>query len=61
MTCTHSFGKKAMTNLDNTLKGRDITLPTMFHIVKAMFLPVVMYRSESGTIKEAEHLRFDAF
>ena len=61
MTFTHSLGKKSMKNLDNSLKSRDITLPTMFHIVKAMVLPVVMYRSESWTIKEAEHLRFDAF
>ena len=60
-TFTHSLGKKAMTNLDNMLKSKNITLPTMFHIVKAMILPVVMYRSESWTIKEAEHLRFDAF
>ena len=51
----------AMTNLDNVLKTRDITLPTKVHIVKAMFFPVVMYRCESWTIKKAEHQRTDAF
>ena len=40
------FGRKAMTNLDNTLKRRDIIFPTKIHIVKAMFLPVVMYKCE---------------
>ena len=50
-----------MTNLDNVLKTRDITLPTKVHIVKAMFFPVVMYRRESWTIKKAEHQRTDAF
>ena len=44
-----------MTNLDRTLKSRDITLPTKVHLVKAMVFPVVMYGSESWTIKEAEH------
>ena len=44
----HLFlGKKAMTNLDSVLKKRDITLPTMVHIVKAMVFPVVMYGCES--------------
>ena len=43
-----------MTNLDSELKGRDITLPTKVHIVKGMFLPVVIYGCESGTIKKAE-------
>ena len=43
-----------MTNLDNTLKSRDITLPTKVHLVKAMFFPVVMYGCESWTIKKAE-------
>ena len=43
-----------MTNLDSILKSIDITLPTKFHIVKAMVLPVVMFGSESLTIKKAE-------
>ena len=46
---------KAMTNLDNILKSRDITLLTKDHIVKAMAFPVVMYRCESWTIEKAEH------
>ena len=49
------FGRKAMTNLDNTLKRRDIIFPTKIHIVKAMFFPVVIYGCESWTIKKAEH------
>ena len=58
----HLFlGKKAMTNLDSILKKRDITLPTMVHIVKAMVFPVVMYRCESWTIKKAECQKIDAF
>ena len=44
-----------MTNLDSVLKSRDITLPTKVRIVKAMVFPVVMYGSESWTIKKAEH------
>ena len=55
------LGRKAMTNLDSTLKSRDITLPTKFHLVKAMVFPVVMYGCESWTIKKAEHWRIDAF
>ena len=51
----------AMTNLDNVLKSRDITLLTKVRLVKAMVFPVVMYRCESGTIKKAEHQRIDAF
>ena len=47
--------RKAMTNLDNILKSREITLPTMIHLVKAMVFPVVRYRCESWTIKKAEH------
>ena len=43
-----------MTSLDNILKGRDITLPTMVRLVKAMVFPVVMYGCESWTIKKAE-------
>ena len=50
-----------MTNLDSLLKSRDITLPTKVNLVKAMVFPVVMYRCESWTIKEAEHRRIDAF
>ena len=50
-----------MTNLDNVLKSRDITLPTKVHLVKAMFFQVVMYGCESWTIKKAEHQRIDAF
>ena len=47
------LGRKAVTNLDSMLKSRDITLPTKVHLVKAMVFPVVMYESESWTIKEA--------
>ena len=43
-----------MTNLDSILKSRDITLPTKFHLVKAMVFPVVMYGYESWTMKKAE-------
>ena len=50
-----------MTNLDSTLKSRDITLLTKAHLVKAMFFPVVMYGCESWTIKKAEPQRIDAF
>ena len=59
--CSHEIkrclllGRKAMTNLDSILKSRDITLPTKFHIVKAMIFPVVMYGCESWTIKNAKH------
>ena len=49
------LGRKAITNLDSILKSRGITLPTKVCIVKAMVFPVVMYRSESWTIKKAEH------
>ena len=50
-----------MTNLDSTLKSRDITLPTMVRLVKAMVSPVVMYGCESWTVKKPEHQRIDAF
>ena len=50
-----------MTNLDSILKSRDITLPTKVRLVKAMVFPVVMYGSESWTIKKAERRRTDAF
>ena len=50
-----------MTNLNSILKGRDITLPTKIHLVKAMVFSVVMYGCESWTIKKAERQRIDAF
>ena len=53
--------RKAVINLDSTLKSRDITLPTKVHLVKSMIFPVVMYGCESWTIKKAEHWRTDAF
>ena len=55
------LGRKAITNLDNVLKSRDITLPTKVHIVKAMVFPVVTYGCESWTVTKAEHQRIDAF
>ena len=65
--CSHEIrrqlllDRKAMTNLNSVLKSKDITLLTKVHIVKAMVFLVVMYRSESWTIKKAEHQRIDAF
>ena len=65
--CSHEIkrrlllGRKAMTNLDNTLKSRDITFTTKVRLVKAMVSPVVMYGCESWTIKKDEHRRIDAF
>ena len=50
-----------MTNLDSTLKSRDITLPTKVHLVKAVVYPVVMYGCETWTVKKAECWRIDAF
>ena len=55
------LGRKAMTNLDNILKSRDITLLTKVHLVKAMVFPVVMYGSENWTIKKAECRRIETF
>ena len=55
------LGRKAMTNLDNILKSRDITLPTKVRLAKALVFPVVMYECESWTIKKDEHQRIDAF
>ena len=55
------LGRKAITNIDNTLKSRDITLPTKVCIVKAVVFPAVMYGFESWTIKEAEHQRTGTF
>ena len=58
--CSHEIkrrlllGRNVMTNLDRVLKGRDITLPTKVHLLKAMVFPVVMYGCESWTIKKAE-------
>ena len=52
--------RKALTNLDNILKSRDITLPILVHIVKAMVFPVVMYGCESWTIKKVENQRIGA-
>ena len=65
--CNHKIkrhlllGRKATTNQDSILKSRDITFPTMDHLVKAMVFPVVMYGCESWTIKKAKHWRIDAF
>ena len=53
--------RKDMTNLDNVLKTRDITLLIKVHTVKAMVFPVVMYGWVSWTIKKVEHQRIDAF
>ena len=59
--CSHEIkrhlvlGRKVMTNLDSTLKSRDITFPTKVHLVKAMVFPVVMYGYENFTIKKVEH------
>ena len=55
------LGRKAMSNLDSILKSRDITLPTMVHLVKALVSPVVMCACKSWTVKKAEHRRIDAF
>ena len=58
--CSHEIkrhlllGRKVITNLDSTLKSKDITLPTKVHIVKAMVFPAIMYGCESWTIKKAE-------
>ena len=65
--CSHEIerclllGRKAMTNLDNVLKSRDITLPTKFPVVKAMIFPVVKFGCESWTIKKAECQRIGVF
>ena len=65
--CSHEIkrclllGRKVITNPHNTLKSRDITLPTKVHLVKAMVFPVVMYGCESWTLKKSEHRRTDAF
>ena len=65
--CSHEIkrrlllGRKATTNLNSILKGRDVTLPTKGSLVKAMVFPVVMYGCESWTIQKAEHWRIDCF
>ena len=59
--CSHEIkrrlllGRKVMTNLDSTVKSRDVTLPTKVRLVKAMVFPVVLYGCESWTVKKAEH------
>ena len=55
------LGRKAMTNLDSTLKSRGVTLPTKVRLVKAMVFPVVMYGCASWTMEKAECRRIDAF
>ena len=65
--CSHEIkrrlllGRKVMTNLDSIFESRDITLPTKVHLVKTVVFPVVMYGSESWTMKKAECRRIDAF
>ena len=65
--CSHGIkrclllGRKAITNLDSTLKSRNTTLPIKVHLVKAMVFPVVMYGCESWTVKKAERRRIDSF
>ena len=65
--CSHEIkrrlllGRKVMTNLDNILKSRDVTLSTEVRLVKAMVFPVVMYGCKSWTVKKAECRRLDAF
>ena len=65
--CSHEIKRRlllrrqVMTNLDNVLKSRDITLPTKVCLVKSMVFPVVMYGCESWTIKKVERRRIDAF
>ena len=65
--CSHEIkrrfllGRKAVTNLDSILKGRNMILPTKVHLVKAMAFPGVMYQCESWTIKKTESQKIDAF
>ena len=65
--CSHEIkrrlllGRKVMTNLDSIFKSRDMTLPTMVHLVKGMVFPVVMYGCGSWTVRKAECQRIDAF
>ena len=65
--CSHEIkrllliGREVMTNLNITLKSRDITLPTKVRLVKAMVFPMVVYGCESWTVKKAESQRIDVF
>ena len=65
--CSHEIkrclllGRKVLTNLDSILKSRDIILPTMVRLVKAMVFPIDMYGCESWTMKKAENRRIDVF
>ena len=65
--CSHEIkrclllGRKVMTNLDSTLKSRDITLPKNVHIIKAMVFPIVTYGCDCWTLKKVECPRIDAF
>ena len=65
--CSHEIKRrsllerKVMANLDSIFKSRDITLPTVVRLVKAMVFPVVMYGCESWTVKKVEHRKIDAF
>ena len=65
--CSHTikrcllFGRKAMPNLDNILKSRDIILPIKVHIVKTMVFPVIMYGCECWATKKSEHQRIGTF
>ena len=65
--CSHEIKRrlllrrKFMTNLDSIFESRDVTLPTMVHLIKAMVFPVIMYGCGIWTVKKAEHQRIDAF
>ena len=65
--CSHEIkrrlllGREVMTNLDSILRSRGITLPTIFHLIKAIVFPIVMYGCKNWTIKKAEHQWIDAF
>ena len=65
--CSHEIkrhlllGRKPMTDLDSSLKSRDVTLPSKVRLVKAMVFPIVLYGRECWTLKKAEHQRIDAF
>ena len=65
--CSHEIKRclllviKVMTNLDNILKSRDITLPKMVRLAKALVFPVVMYRCERWTVNKGKYRRIDAF
>ena len=65
--CSHEIKRrlllrgKVMANLDSILKSRDVPLPTMVRLVKAMVFPLIMYRCESWTVKRADHQRIAAF